>query len=124
MAAFMQKCISPESRFPSQTAPARPVGGAAGPREAASQPSRAPASGNAFFFGDTVVVSSANDHRAVQSGRKGRRRAHRLAVLAHPSLLVVDEIGYLPSNHSGAVLLIQLMNRRYEHASTVIQLTA
>jgi hypothetical protein len=45
--------------------------------------------------------------------------AHRLAVLTHPSLLVVDEIGYLPINHTGAVLFFQLMNRRYEHASTV-----
>lgn len=46
--------------------------------------------------------------------------AHRLAVLTHPSLLVVDEIGYLPINHTGAVLFFQLMTRRYEHASTVL----
>ena len=32
------------------------------------------------------------------------RLARRLAVLTHPSLLVVDEIGYLPISHSGAVL--------------------
>lgn len=44
----------------------------------------------------------------------------RLAVLSHPSLLVVDEIGYLPINHAGAVLFFQLMNRRYEKASTVL----
>jgi len=41
-------------------------------------------------------------------------------VLTHPSLLVVDEIGYLPVSHAGAVLFFQLMNRRYEHASTVL----
>jgi DNA replication protein DnaC len=41
-------------------------------------------------------------------------------VLTHPSLPVVDEIGYLPINHTGAVLFFQLMNRRYEHASTVL----
>jgi len=46
--------------------------------------------------------------------------ARRLAVLTHPSLLVVDEIGYLPINHTGAVLFFQLMTRRYEHASTVL----
>src|SRR5512138_1334706 len=34
--------------------------------------------------------------------------------------LLVDEIGYLPINHTGAVLFFQLMNRRYEHASTVL----
>lgn len=43
-----------------------------------------------------------------------------VAVLTHPSLLVVDEIGYLPINHAGAVLFFQLMNRRYECASTVL----
>lgn len=41
-------------------------------------------------------------------------------MLTHPSLLVVDEIGYLPVSHTGAVLFFQLMNRRYEHASTVL----
>ena len=44
----------------------------------------------------------------------------RLTVLSHPSLLVVDEIGYLPVSQSGAVLFFQLMGRRYEHASTVL----
>ena len=46
--------------------------------------------------------------------------ARRLIVLTHPSLLVVDEIGYLPVNHRGAVLFFQLMNRRYEYASTAL----
>ena len=41
-------------------------------------------------------------------------------MLTHPSLLVVDEIGYLSINHSGAVLFFQLITRRYEHASTVL----
>lgn len=41
-------------------------------------------------------------------------------MLTHPSLLVVDEIGYLPINHTGAVLFFQLMNRRYKRASTVL----
>lgn len=41
-------------------------------------------------------------------------------MLTHPSLLVVDEIRYPPINHSGAVLVIQLMNRPYEHASMVL----
>jgi DNA replication protein DnaC len=46
--------------------------------------------------------------------------ARRLAVLTQPSLLVVDEIGYLPINHAGDVLFFQLTNRRYERASTVL----
>jgi DNA replication protein DnaC len=44
----------------------------------------------------------------------------RLAVLTHPSLLVVDEIGYVPIRQTGAMLFFQLMSRRYEHASTVL----
>src|SRR5262249_9870002 len=47
------------------------------------------------------------------SGSSARRR--------HPSsLLVVDEIGYLPISHPSAVLFLQLMNRRDEPASTVL----
>lgn len=44
----------------------------------------------------------------------------RLKVLTHPSLLVVDEIGYLPISRTGAMLFFQLMTRRHEHASTVL----
>jgi DNA replication protein DnaC len=45
---------------------------------------------------------------------------HRLSVLAAPSLMVVDEIGYVPISQTGAMLFYQLMSRRYEHASTVL----
>ena len=44
----------------------------------------------------------------------------RLKTLTHPALLVVDEIGYLPVTRNGAILFFQLVNRRYEHASTVV----
>ena len=44
----------------------------------------------------------------------------RLSVLTHPSLLVVDEIGYIPVSQTGAMLFFQLMSRRYERASTVL----
>ena len=46
--------------------------------------------------------------------------SHRLRVLTHPALLVVDEIGYLPVNQNGAVLFFQLINARHERASTVL----
>ena len=55
--------------------------------------------------------------------RKRRRRDGSTTVLktlTHPALLVVDEIGYLPVSQSGAVLFFQLVNRRYERASTVL----
>jgi DNA replication protein DnaC len=44
----------------------------------------------------------------------------RLAVLAAPSLMVVDEIGYLPVSQTGATLFFQLISRRYERAFTVM----
>ena len=34
--------------------------------------------------------------------------------------MIIDEIGYLPLSRTGAMLVFQLMSRRYEHASTVI----
>jgi DNA replication protein DnaC len=46
--------------------------------------------------------------------------SQRLKTLTHPSLLVVDEIGYLPVSRTGAMLFFQLMSRRYEQASTVL----
>jgi DNA replication protein DnaC len=45
---------------------------------------------------------------------------HRLKVLTHPAVLVVDEIGYLPISRTGAMLFFQLMARRYETASTIL----
>jgi DNA replication protein DnaC len=45
---------------------------------------------------------------------------HRMKTLTYPSLLVVDEIGYLPVSRTGAMHFFQLMSRRYEQASTVL----
>jgi hypothetical protein len=52
--------------------------------------------------------------------RDSQRYEPKLATLTYPSLLVVDEIGYLPVTRNGAVLFFQLIGRRYEHASTVL----
>lgn len=41
-------------------------------------------------------------------------------MLTRPSLLVVDEIHYLPITRTGAMSCFQLMSRRYETASTVL----
>lgn len=57
---------------------------------------------------------------SLEQAQAAGRLARRLAVLSHPSLLVVDEIGYLPVSREGAVLFFQLISRRYEHASTVL----
>lgn len=71
--------------------------------------------GRRVYYGTLIdLITSLEEAQA--AGQLSRR----LSVLTHPSLLVVDEIGYLPINHAGAVLFFQLMNRRYEHASTVL----
>lgn len=57
---------------------------------------------------------------SLEEAQAAGRLQQRLKVLTHPTLLVVDEIGYLPINRSGAMLFFQLMARRYEQASTVL----
>jgi DNA replication protein DnaC len=72
-------------------------------------------SGRRVYYGTLAdLVTSLEEARAAGALKR------RLAVLAAPSLLVVDEIGYLPVSQTGAVLFFQLMSRRYEHASTVM----
>lgn len=39
----------------------------------------------------------------------------RLSVLTHPSLMVTDEIGYIPISQIGPMLFFQLMSRRHRH---------
>ena len=71
--------------------------------------------GRRVYYGTLIDLIN-----SLEEAQAAGRLAQRLAVLTHPSLLVVDEIGYLPINHPGAVLFFQLMNRRYERASTVL----
>src|ERR1041384_1021584 len=71
--------------------------------------------GRRVYYGTLIDLIT-----SLEEAQPAGHLARRLAVLTHPSLLVVDEIGYLPITHTGAVLFFQLMNRRYEHASTVL----
>jgi DNA replication protein DnaC len=57
---------------------------------------------------------------SLEEARASSSLQHRLAVLSYPSLMIVDEIGYLPVSQTGAVLFFQLMGRRYERASTIL----
>jgi len=71
--------------------------------------------GRRVYYGTLIdLITSLEEAQAAGQLRR------RLAVLSYPSLLVVDEIGYLPINRNGAVLFFQLMNRRYERAATVL----
>jgi DNA replication protein DnaC len=57
---------------------------------------------------------------SLEEAQAAGRLAQRLKTLTHPSLFVVDEIGYVPITRLGAMYFFQLMSRRYEHASTVL----
>jgi len=46
--------------------------------------------------------------------------AYRLASFVRPRLLVLDELGYLPIDKSGADLLFQVIAKRYERGSTIV----
>jgi len=57
---------------------------------------------------------------SLEEAQNGGRLAHRLRTLVFPSVMIVDEIGYLPITRTGAMLFFQLLTRRYEHASTIL----
>ena len=72
-------------------------------------------SGRRVYYGTLAELIT-----SLEEAQAAGRLARRLATLTYPSLLVVDEIGYLPVTRTGAVLFFQLIGRRYEHASTVL----
>ena len=71
--------------------------------------------GRRVYYGTLADLIS-----SLEEAQAAGRLARRLAVLSHPSLLIVDEIGYLPVSREGVVLFFQLISRRYEHHSTVL----
>jgi DNA replication protein DnaC len=48
------------------------------------------------------------------------RLEERLAFLAKPRLLIVDELGYLPFDPNAAHLFFQLISRHYERGAMLI----
>jgi DNA replication protein DnaC len=53
-------------------------------------------------------------------GHSERRLEDRLATLAKPKLLIIDELGYLPLEPDAAHLFFQLVSRRYERGAMLI----
>ena len=72
-------------------------------------------SGRRVYYGTLIGLIE-----SLEAARAAGQLARRLRVLSHPAILIVDEIGYLPVSRDGAVLFFQLINHRYEHASTVL----
>jgi len=71
--------------------------------------------GRRVYYGTLVDLIT-----SLEEAKAAGQLSHRLKTLTYPSLLVVDEIGYLPISPTGAMLFFQLINRRYEHVSTVL----
>lgn len=46
--------------------------------------------------------------------------AQRIAFIARPALLIIDEVGYLPVQKGGANLFFQLVNARYERGAVIL----
>jgi DNA replication protein DnaC len=57
---------------------------------------------------------------SLEDAQAAGRLLQRMNTLVFPSLLIVDEIGYLPISKTGAMLFFQLIAKRYERASTVL----
>ena len=72
-------------------------------------------SGRRVYYGTLADLIT-----SLEEAQAASRLGQRLKTLVFPSLLVVDELGYLPITRTGAMLFFQLMSRRYERASTVL----
>jgi len=78
-------------------------------------PRSAAQSGRRVYYGTLADLIT-----SLEEARAAGRLSQRLKTVIFPSLLVVDEIRYLPISHTGAMLFFQLMSRRYERAATVL----
>lgn len=58
-----------------------------------------------------------NRRRPSSSWRLRKREMHKYL---KPSVLVIDELGYLPIDKFGADYLFQIVSGRYEYSSTII----
>lgn len=75
----------------------------------------------AVLKGHSVLFTSASDMLntlAAQDGNLSLQR--RLKYFARPDVLVIDEVGYLSYGNRHADLLFDIINRRYEHKSTIV----
>jgi DNA replication protein DnaC len=78
----------------------------------------------AILAGRTVRFTSASvmlQDLAAQDGARALQRALRR--YSSPTLLVVDELGYLSYDHRHADLLFEVVNRRYEAERSILVTT-
>jgi DNA replication protein DnaC len=69
----------------------------------------------------SVLFASAIDAiNTLASAQATGRLKHELRRYLRPTILILDELGYLPIDKTGADLLFQIISQRYERGSTII----
>ncbi|MCB1041293.1 MAG: IS21-like element helper ATPase IstB [Acidobacteria bacterium] len=72
-------------------------------------------------MGKRAYFTSAVDLVRKLNRAMGENRLHRaMQVVIHPTVLVIDEVGYLELNQTEASLLFQVICKRYDHQSSII----
>jgi DNA replication protein DnaC len=75
----------------------------------------------ACLKGYSVLFTTAIDIiNTLSAAKSAGRHKQEMKKYAKPALLIVDELGYLPIDKSGADLLFQVISLRYEQGSTLI----
>ena len=75
----------------------------------------------ACVAGHTVLFSTAIDAvNTLTAAQADHRLKPALAKYTKPRVLLLDEVGYLPIDKTGADLLFQIVSQRYERGSTII----
>jgi DNA replication protein DnaC len=75
----------------------------------------------ACLRGHSVLFASAIDIiNTLSAAQSAGRLKSELKKYLNPSLLVVDELGYLPVDRKGADLLFQVISQRYEHGCIIL----
>ena len=68
----------------------------------------------------TLFTSAIDVINTLAAAKSAGRLKQEINKYAKPALLIMDELGYLPIDKSGADLLFQVISVRYEHGSTLI----
>jgi DNA replication protein DnaC len=75
----------------------------------------------ACLAGHSALFASAIDIvNTLSAARNAGRLMDELKRYLRPSVLLVDELGYLPIDKAGADLLFQVISQRYEHGSIIL----
>lgn len=74
----------------------------------------------AVFAGHSVLFRTAPELIAALNVDSPELRRRRMAQLARPHLLCIDEVGYLSYDTHAADLLYEVVNRRYEQKSIIV----